>query len=217
MQDIRIRVASASILSVTAFFSVPGALAALVWWLVFTPGPRLLRKGWGIVPVFALIAFFSLVLGITGGGGLSYFIRMSAIILIGIWMYSEYIPGEFLALCGWLLGNRYGFELGMVAEMGMQGLDQLISDAGRIRIAMSLKDLRWGVRTLIPAGLILIHGALTRADEVGELLAVRGYRSGGTVCPMFRTGKWDCIAGIAIIFVMIAGCVPASEFFILYR
>ena len=217
MQDIRIRVASASILSATAFFSIPGALGALVWWLVFTPGPRLLKKGWGILSVFALIAFFSLVLEITAGGGLSYFVRMSVIILIGIWMYSEYRPGEFLDLCGWMMGNKFGFELGMVAEMGMQGLEQIISDVSRIRIAMSLKNLKWGVRTLIPAGFILVQGALARAEEIAELLAVRGYRSGGMVCPKFRTGKWDCIAGIAIIFVLIAGFVPVSEFFILYR
>lgn len=153
----------------------------------------------------------------TTGGGLSYFIRMSVIILIGIWMYSEYRPGDFLELCGWLLGNRAGFGLGIVAEMGMQGLDLLVSDAGRIRMAMGLKNLRWGVRTLLPAGFIMIQGAIARADEVAELLAVRGYRSRGTVCPEFRTGTWDYIAGIAMIFVLIAGFVPVSEFFILYR
>jgi len=217
MQDIRIRVASASVLSIAAFFSIPGALAALGWWLVFTPGPRLLIKGWSILPVFGLVAFFGLVLEMTAGGGLSYFIRMAVIILIGIWMYSEYRPGDFLDLSGWLLGNRAGFELGIVAEMGMQDLDQLISDAGRIRMAMGLKNLRWGVRTLLPAGIILIQGALARADDMAELLAIRGYRSGGTMCPEFRTGTGDYNAGIAIIFVLIAGFVPVSEFFILYR
>ena len=67
-----------------------------------------------------MIAFFSLVLELSGGGGLSYFTRMTVIVLIGMWIFSEQKSGEFLSIGVWLFGNRSGFEIGMIAEMGMQ-------------------------------------------------------------------------------------------------
>ncbi len=44
MQDPRVRVAAAGILSISAFISLHGAVLALLWWLVFTPGIHLLKK-----------------------------------------------------------------------------------------------------------------------------------------------------------------------------
>ena len=44
-----------------------------------------------------MIAFFSLVLELSGGGGLSYFTRMTVIVLIGMWIFSEQKSGEFLS------------------------------------------------------------------------------------------------------------------------
>ena len=75
-----------------------------------------------VVPLLLMTAFFSLVLEIFSGNGLSYFIRMTVIILIGMWLYGEQKPGEFLATSVWLFGDRAGFDLGLVAEMGMQSL-----------------------------------------------------------------------------------------------
>jgi len=217
MQDVRIRVAAASFLSIAAFMSITGAVAALVWWLIFTSRWSLIRKAVRLAPVFALIAFFSIILELTAGGGISYFIRMSVIILIGMWMYSEYQPGGFLRLCAWLFGSKRGFEPGMIAEMGMQGLETLRIDIDHIRMAERLKGLRWGVYTLIPTGVSILQSSMARAEDSAELMAVRGYCGGGTLCPEFKTGRLDLLAGIAVIFVLIAGFVPVSEFFILYR
>jgi phage-related protein len=46
MQDPRIRIAAAAVLSLAAFLSLHGAAAAFLWWLVFTPRLLLTRSGW---------------------------------------------------------------------------------------------------------------------------------------------------------------------------
>jgi len=217
MQDVRIRVAAASILSIAAFISIPGAVAAVIWWFVFSSPVLMIKKIIRFSPVFALIIFFSAVLEFTGGDGISYLIRMSVVVLIGVWMYSEYRPGDFLNFCVWLLGNKKGFDAGMVAEMGMQALETLLLDIDHIRIAERLKGLRWGVHALIPTGVVLVQGSIARAEDSAELLAVRGYCGGGTLRPEFKENRLDVFAGITAIFVLITAFIPVSEFFILYR
>jgi energy-coupling factor transport system permease protein len=217
MQDPRIRIAAASILSIAAFISIQGAVAAFLWWLVFTPRFRIVKKIRLVFSLILMIAFFSFVLEIFGGNGLSYFCRMTVIILIGMWVFGEQQSGEFLAISVWLFGTRIGFDLGMVAEMGIQSLSLVTADFDRIRIAEQIKGKQWGVRSLIPAGLVLVHGAVSRADDAAELLAVRGYRSGGTLCPDFRTGGLDVVAGLSALGVFLVAVIPVSEFFILYR
>jgi energy-coupling factor transport system permease protein len=164
-----------------------------------------------------MIAFFSLVLEIFGGNGLSYFWRMTVIILIGMWVFGEQKSGEFLNIGVWLFGTRTGFDLGMVAEMGIQSLSSVTADFDRIRIAEQIKGRQWGVRSLVPAGLVLVHGALGRAEDTAELMAVRGYRSGGTLTPDFKTRTFDVVAGLCALGVFIFALIPVSEFFILYR
>jgi energy-coupling factor transport system permease protein len=217
MQDPRIRIGAAAILSLAAFISLQGAFAVFLWWLVFTPRVALGRRIRGVLSIILVIAFFSVVLEIVGGGGLSYFIRMTVILLIGMWLYDEQKSGEFLAVGVWLLGNRTGFEIGMTAEMGIQSLVSVAADLERIRLAEEIKGVRWGVHSLVPAGLILVHGALIRAEDSAELLAVRGYRFGGTMCPKFLTSKSDIIAGVCSLGVIVFSLIPVSEFFILYR
>jgi len=217
MQDPRIRIGAAAILSLAAFISLQGAFAVFLWWLVFTPRVALGRRIRGVLSIILVIAFFSVVLEIVGGGGLSYFIRMTVILLIGMWLYDEQKSGEFLAVGVWLLGNRTGFEIGMTAEMGIQSLVSVAADLERIRLAEEIKGVRWGFHSLVPAGLILVHGALMRAEDSAELLAVRGYRFGGTMCPKFLTSKSDIIAGVCSLGVIVFSLVPVSEFFILYR
>ncbi|WP_321508678.1 hypothetical protein [uncultured Methanoregula sp.] len=217
MQDMRIRTGSAAILSVIAFISVYGALAVFIWWLVFTPRLAILKTIRSSYPAFFLIAFFSIVLEITGGSGISYFVRMSIIILIGIWIIYEQKPGDLLNMSVWLFGNRAGFEIGMVAEMGMQSFELLLADFERIRIAGKLKGITWGPKNLVPTGMVLIHGALVRADDTAELLAVRGFSSGGSLCPAFVTTRLDILAGTSVICLAVIAFVPVSEFFILYR
>jgi hypothetical protein len=216
MQDPRIRTAIAAVLSLAAFLSLQGAAGVFLWWLAFTPRVQLAKKIRRIISLILMIAFFSLVMEIYGGGGLSYFARMTVIVLIGMWVYSEQKSGEFLGTGVWLFGNRAGFELGMIAEMGMQSLSSVGADFERIQLAQKIKGMKWGIRSLIPAGLVLVHGALIRAEDTAELLAVRGYHSGGTMCPEFSTSSMDIIAGIVAITIFLATLIPVSEFFILY-
>jgi energy-coupling factor transporter transmembrane protein EcfT len=217
MQDIRLRAGAAALLSLAAFMSVSGAAVVLIWWFLFSRPVQVLKKMRMIIPAIFLIAFFGLILELTGGRGISYCLRMTVIILIGAWVYSGYRQGDFLRLGTWLLGKKTGFDLGMVAEMGMQSLDLMVSDLTRIRQAQELKGTCWGFRSLVPAGSILIHGALRRAEETAELMAVRGYRHGGSYCPEFTTPVRDIGAAIAALCMGIIAFIPVSEFFILYH
>jgi energy-coupling factor transporter transmembrane protein EcfT len=217
MQDIRLRAGAAALLSLAAFASISGSVVVLVWWLVFSRPLQVLRKMRIVIPAIILIAFFGFFLELTGGGGISYFLRMTVIILVGAWMFTGYRQGEFLSLLVWLLGKKNGFDLGMIAEMAMQSLDLMLSDFSRIRQAHEVKGSLWGLRSLVPAGSILIHGALRRADETSELMAVRGYTRGGMYCPEFETPVRDVIAGIAALCMGIIAFIPVSEFFILYH
>ncbi len=217
MQDIRVRIIAAVVLSTAAFFSIPGALLVFVWWIVFTRRIHTIRQFRLICPLIVLIAIFSVTVELTGGGGLSYFVRMLVIVLIGMWMYQERQRKEFLDLGVWLFGDRVGFELGLLADMGMQSLDVLVADFDRIRIAERLKGIIWGPRSIVPAGLVLVHGALSHAQDAADLLAVRGYCDGGTLCPVFRTTGKDIIAGVTAVGIFFITFIPVSEFFILYR
>ena len=144
MQDPRIRIAAAAILSLAAFLSLHGAAAVFLWWLVFTPRLQLAKRIRLVFSLILMTAFFSLVLGLSGGNGLSYFVRMTVIIFIGMWIFSEQKSGEFLAIGVWLFGNRAGFDLGMVAEMGMQSLVSVTADLDRIRMAEKIKGVAMG-------------------------------------------------------------------------
>jgi energy-coupling factor transport system permease protein len=217
MQDPRIRIAAAAVLSLAAFISLHGAAAVFLWWLVFTPRLKLAKRIRLVFSLILMIAFFSLVLELSGGGGLSYFTRMTVIILIGMWIFSEQKSGEFLSIGVWLFGDGAGFELGMVAEMGMQSFISVTADLDRIRMAEKIKGMQWEVRSLVPAGLVLVRGALARAEDSAELLAVRGYLYGGTMCPKFFTRLTDLVAGICALCILLFSVIPVSEFFILYR
>jgi energy-coupling factor transport system permease protein len=217
MQDIRLRTGAAILLSVAAFLNLTGALLVFIWWLVFTRRLQVLKKFRLIVPLIVLMAFFSAVVEVTGGGGLSYFFRMLVIVLVGMWMYQERQGREFLDLAVWMFGDRAGFELGLLAEMGIRSLDLLAADFERIRIAEKLKGISRGPGNIVPTGLVLVHGALSRADDTAELLAVRGYHDGGTLCPVFRTPGKDIVACLAAAGIFIITFIPVSEFFILYR
>jgi energy-coupling factor transport system permease protein len=217
MQDIRLRAGTAALLSLAAFIGTTGAVVVFIWWLVFARPWQLKKQLRMVVPAILLIVFFGLVLELTGGGGISYSLRMTVILLIGAWVYAGYRPGEFLRLGTWLLGNRTGFDLGMTAEMGMQSLDLLLSDFSRIRQAYELKGSCRGIRSLVPAGSVLIRGAVRQAEGSAELMAIRGYNHGGTYCPSFRTPVMDVVAALAALCMGVIAVLPVSEFFILYH
>jgi energy-coupling factor transporter transmembrane protein EcfT len=217
MQDIRLRAGCAALLSLAAFAGITGAAGVFIWWLVFSRPLQIMKKIRMVIPALIMIVFFGLILELTGGGGISYILRMTVIILIGAWVYCGYRQGDFLKLGTWLFGKKTGFDLGMIAEMGMQSVELMVSDFSRVRLAQELKGIRWGVGNLVPSGSILIHGALRRADETAELMAIRGYTRGGSYCPVFETPVRDIIAGLAALCMGIITFVPVSEFFILYH
>jgi energy-coupling factor transport system permease protein len=215
MRDIRLRTGTATLLSVVAFYSIPGAVAALIWWCICTPNLDLIRKTRLVIPSVLLIAAFGVILEITGGEGRSYVFRMIVVILIGIWLLSGQTRGEFLHLGCWLFGNRTGFELGMLAEMALQNLHALLNDFDRIRDAERMKGVRSGVHSIVPAGRILVHGTLLRAEDTTELLAIRGYVRGGTCVPAFVRDPWDVPAALLAVCAALIGMIPVRAFFIL--
>jgi len=217
MQDVRLRTGVAVLLSMAAFFSIAGACAAAVWCCIFARRIPVRKNARLFLSLAVMMGFFSLVLEVSGGDGVSYFIRMMVIVLIGAWIYSEQKRGEFLRLGVWLLGDRAGFELGLLADMGMQAMDLLIADFEKIRIAERLKRRPLNAARIVPAGIVLVNRALCRADDTAELLAVRGYRDGGSLCPAFVTTYRDGFASLLACGVVLLALIPVSEFFILYR
>lgn len=215
MADARIRIASAALLSVAAFVCIQGAVAAGIWWLIFTSRQKSLRNRPVIGVMILLIAIVSTLIFLSGKDGISYFVRMCVIVLIGAWLYAEQQHGDFLRTGVWCLGQKTGFTLGLIAELGMLVADGLAEDFNRIRIAQSLKGLRWGPYMILPTGLVLINGALARAQDTTELLAVRGYSKGGSMCPHFAPTPGELVAGTGAICVLLFAIASVSEFFIL--
>lgn len=215
MQDIRLRTAAALVLSLAAFMSLAGAALAFLWWITCSGRVRKVVRMRMLLPVAIMLAFFSAVLSLTGGDGVSYFLRMMVIVLIGSWVFAEQKCGEFLRFGTWMLGDRTGFELGMLADMGMQTLHQMVRDFSIIRIAQAQKGGNSSWKTLVPAGLVLVTGAITRAEHTAELMAVRGYRDGGSLCPQFPKDRGDQLRCFAALCVLIISLIPVSEFFIL--
>jgi len=207
MQDPRIRLACAFLLSLAAFISIAGAAAAFLWWLAFTPrwnGIRHVRAVLAMVLLFGLVAA---VMVLSGTNGLSYLVRMTVILLVGTWVYTDSRPGDFLATGTWLCGNRAGFELGMIAEISLGMAQGLSDDVSRVRLAAAQKGQPWGVASLLPAGRVIISDALHRADETTEVLAARGYRGGGTLCPQFSPALFEIVAGACAVAVLVSAWV----------
>ena len=217
MQDVRLRTGVAVLLSVAAFLTLAGAAAAAVWCLGFARTVSVRSHARLFLSLGILVGFFSAVLQMSGGDGASYFIRIMVIVLIGVWVYSEQKKGEFLCLGVWMLGEKTGFDLGLVADMGMQAMDMLIADFEKIRLAGRLKRQPLDAKHIVPAGIVLVSNAFHRADETAELLAVRGYRDGGSLCPVFIRSRTDMVASLLACIVVIIAIFPVSEFFILYR
>jgi len=212
MQDVRIRICAGAILSCSAFISLYGAAAALLWWLIFTPGLKSIVRIRSFLGIIFMIAIIAIILQILQGSGVSYFGRMTVIILIGMWLAAEYQPGEFLQFGVWLLGDHIGFELGLIAEMAMQSFVTLRVDLDHIRMALHVKGIPVTIKTIIPTGNLLIYRELFRAKDNADLLAVRGYQYGGTLTPVFFSCKRDIVAGLCVVIVVIVTLFPFVNF-----
>ncbi|NLA37985.1 MAG: hypothetical protein GX882_01090 [Methanomicrobiales archaeon] len=215
MQDPRLRLFATIILSVAAFVSVAAAVAALVWWLIFTPRTRALPRPGIFLGLVVMIAITALVSEWGGGPGISYLIRMVVILLLAAWAYAETREGEVLAVAVWALGDRVGFEVGLIAEMGITGIAVIRQDIEQVRVALALKGIRVGFRSIVPITILLIITEIRRADDLARLLMVRGYTLGGRICPVFETDLRDVLAALSAMIPGILCCLPVRDVFIL--
>ncbi len=217
MRDPRIRLLATLILSVASFLSIWGAGFVFLWWLAFSEKRRTFRNRFSSVALFGTVALAALATGLTGGPGLSYFIRLGIVALVALWAYTEWSPGEAVRVSVWLLGCRTGFDIGLVAEMSMQGLNQSGEDLERSRIAMRFKGKSRYGKAILPVASQLLFLQIRRMHDQADLLAIRGYRKGGTLCPEFSTPPRDLVAGSLAIIIGFFAFIPVRDIFILIK
>ncbi|NLX49801.1 MAG: hypothetical protein GXY82_08035 [Methanospirillum sp.] len=216
MKDPRLRLLAVAALSVAAFHSVPGALFALLWWLVFgrrTAVPPAVALFLGVTTVLAALAASA-----SGGDGPSYLVRCGAVFVIAAHAHAAQRDGDLLDLGAWL-GNRAGcpragFDLGLVGELALGSIAAAADDLERIRFAAEQKGSgpvsRW-----VAVGTALLFAELRRSRDLARNLAVRGYHGGGRHDPVFSSPIADLPAAVAAISVLIAAILAPHEFFIL--
>jgi hypothetical protein len=199
MQDPRLILLSTVALSLAAFAGVWGALLALGWWIIATPRRLPLDRWRALLGAFLFVLLTAALVSLSGGDGLSYLFRISVVLLVATWAYGTRKGGEFLDMGSWALGDRAGFELGLVAEMAMGSLEVMDRDLSLLLLALRQKAGRVTLPALVPALGLLVRRELDRARDLGDLLAVRGYRHGGSLCPAFPRGRWDPAVALAAV------------------
>lgn len=217
MNDPRFRLATSLLLSIAAFSSVWGAFLVLGWWAVFTGRFRTLPRLHATAGFIIIIAVIAVLTEYFGGDGISYFVRLTAILAIASWAYSERQSGELLDVAVWLFGNRRGFDLGLVAEMGLQSLVLLQHDVTQIRNAFLLKGRYRGIRNILPLASGIIDLQLRRSQEQARILSIRGFRGGGTLCPDFTPSATDKYALLSAFFITISLIIHVRDVFILIQ
>lgn len=214
MHDVRLRIAAVFLLSFLSFLTLEGALAALIWWLFFGAKPTLTKISWKTlllaVLLLAFVPAFVMIFASTSSP-LGYGVRMTVIVLLAFWFGALRSDGEFLDLSVWALGNRTGFELGVTAELSMQALSGVADDFYNQRTALKIKEQKLSVKTLLGVSSGLLVLSLSRAENLGNLLARRGYVFGGSYVPKFLTKRDDYLqfGSAAILFcsIFILSCV----------
>ncbi|MDD3622787.1 MAG: hypothetical protein PHQ81_10320 [Methanofollis sp.] len=215
MQDARLRLICTVLLSLAAFHSIIGAALVYLWWLIFSRRRASFPSSpWTAGIVLLTLGLTALLTEFTGGDGVSYFFRLSAVFLIAFWAYREREPGELLAVGTALFGRGLGFDVGLAGEMGMEALASLETDVARTRMALQLKGKQWGRKALVPFALTVLHGQMRRSTERAALLAIRGYRGGGSICLEFRPDAAGYSATFLAGMVFIFSFVPLGDVFI---
>ena len=204
IRDGRLRLFAVVCLSLGAFLSLGGAILTLVWWSIA------LWRRWTIpdkkilITLGMLILLPALVTELLSGGGLSYGIRMGVILFISYWAYTEFRGGEMFDLFVSAFSDQRGFDIGLTAEMTMQSIRLARLDIRQIQKAYAIKEISIGWKTFIPAVITLLLLHINRSEETATLLALRGFRGGGTYDPVFHAGQKDVfltlIASIPLIF-----------------
>jgi hypothetical protein len=217
MQDQRVRLGATLILSWAAYSSMLTAALVLAWWLLFTRSWHALPKRGVIIAMGTMVVLSAVVTQFSGGDGGSYLLRITVVLLIASWAYSERIEGEMIDLAVWLFGRHLGFDIGLIAEIAIQSLEVANQDLRRIRVALALKGKGTGLRSLLLIGTLLVHTQLDRSRDLATLLALRGYVGGGSLCPAFKTARSDLLPAITAILIGLLVIVPVRDVFILLQ
>lgn len=203
MRDARLRVLSTILLSAGSFISVYGAFTAFIWWLLFTPRLKGIRQPRVLAGAAIMIFVTALVSELTGGYGLFYLFRMMPILLIAAWAYSDRQENELLHVSVWMMGKKTGFDIGLMAEMGLQSLQLISKDIVQIKQAMAIKGMKLSFRTIIPLATTLLVNQLRRTEETAKLLTLRGFVSGGEIQPVFITERKDIALAVLSLIVLV--------------
>jgi energy-coupling factor transporter transmembrane protein EcfT len=203
MQDPRLRLFSILTLSLAAFASDGCALLAILWWAALTLRHRKYVPGRAACAIWIMVAIVAAGIHITGGNGLSYLLRMTAILIIAGWAYRGQRGGDVLDVAVWAGGRHAGFEVGLLAELAVQTLRLMEQDIAHMKTALRLKGMGWGVSSALSVALTLLISQLRRSDDQALILARRGYRHGGTLCPAFTSPWRDKIAAFCAFSILL--------------
>ena len=199
MKDARLKLLTVFLLSVSAYASVIGAALTFVWWLVFSGREKSLPSPKLFLGLFIITGAISLLMEYRGLAGISYLIRMSIIILIAGYAYTEISSKDMLNVMTWLLGEKYGFELGLISAIAVLKIRRLSSDCAKSRVAHRMKAVcqgrkdRLNCADYLSIAAIILIGSLKDSKEQSKVLAIRGYRCGGRLQPVFDKSKSDFI------------------------
>lgn len=197
MQDPRLRIAATILLSVAAFTSLAGTVAAFFWWLLFSGGRKALPSLPVAISIGLVVGLVGMMVQLTGGDGISYTLRIGMVLLIAAWAYHELQEGDLLRVSVWLLGDDIGFDTGLLAEMGIVSMTWIRYDLTTANHALVLKGVYDPLRRLLALGMTILHLQMERSREQAKVLAMRGYRGGGRACPVFQWKITD-IPGIVL-------------------
>lgn len=201
MQDPRVRLAGTVLLSVSSFISIPGAILSVAWWLLLTGRTTSFQSLRACALIILLPVIAACATTLSGGDGLSYLLRIGAVLLISSWAYSERYQGEFLDVSVWLLGNRIGFDIGLIGEMSLASAEVMGDEVRRTLIALRQKGQQLSLKSLPPVVTSLLIRQLLLSQEKAGILALRGYTGGGTLCPRFVTPFPDIVAGSLCVLI----------------
>lgn len=205
MSDVRLRILTLVILSLAVYF-LPGAvLPALLWWLLLS---RLTGKQRVKAAAAAgLISALPTIVLLFSSGSTAFFYggKTFTLLLLAFWFGQSCAAGEIQSFCVWLFGNHIGFDIGMACEIFLMQTAEIQQDAKTYLQALSEKQKRFGIRTILPFTLGILIPALRRTERFSKLLARRGYSRGGTYTPRFTAEKIDGIRLAAAFLVMLSG------------
>jgi energy-coupling factor transport system permease protein len=77
------------------------------------------------------------------------------------------------------------------------------------------KEVPLGISTLVSETGMFVLNQIRRAHDQADLLSVRGYRKGGTLCPQFNPKIPDYVSGIVAICILSIAIFPVRDIFIL--